>query len=77
MNIETIEQKINALAELVKSAPVLHEIHWVSEKWAFEHFGSEAEAKFVAAASPDVVAAIFDRLARCEQALKHANITAF
>jgi hypothetical protein len=74
MTTKTVEQNISALAELVKGAPVLQEIHWVSEKWAFEHFGSEAEAKFVAAASPDVLIAIFDRLARCEQALKHANI---
>lgn len=34
---------------------IVSRYEWVTEDWAFQHFGSEMEAKFVVAASPSSV----------------------
>lgn len=57
LTTEQIEQlKKAASAEAANAA------EWVNEEWAEKHFGSPAEGRFVALASPQTIRALIDEL---------------
>lgn len=49
---------------------------WVTEEWAIEHFGSDAEGKFVATFSPDVVFGLIVQLENLQALLQQHGVTA-
>lgn len=46
------------------SCDVCQNTEWVTQEWAEEHFGSEAEAKFVVAANPAAILKLINTLER-------------
>ena len=55
-------EELKRLAEAIASR-----YEWVTEAWAFDHFGSELEAKFVVAANPATILELFEQIAKLER----------
>lgn len=68
--MDIISDKTLDELERVANTPVVSHTEWVSLAWAEEHFGSLAEARFVAQATPNNVAQLINRLRVAEGKLK-------
>ena len=66
MELIILSEEFIKLKEIA-SSPVCTGIYWVTQEWAEDHFGSEAEAKFVVAANPDTIVRLIAELERLEQ----------